>query len=314
MDPAFSDRPPHSNQTTMPKVEIRDLRKSYGALTAVDGLSLDIRKGETLGLLGPNGAGKTTTISMLIGLLEPSAGFVTIDGASPTEPSTRNRIGLAPQALSLYEELTGLENLEFFARLYELKGSHLQQRVRWALEFSGLEDRAKDRISAYSGGMKRRLNLACALIHEPDIVLMDEPTVGVDPQSRNHLFECIETLQKSGLTIIYTTHYMNEAQRLCDRVAIIDHGKLLACDTVDTLVQQHGGKSLILAELRQPVLAGASLAGSIDDDANWRLESEQPMVEITNATRQGVEFQTLNVTKPDLESVFLALTGRSLRD
>lgn len=297
----------------MTKVKINNLKKLYGEIAAVDGLSFEIQKGETLGLLGPNGAGKTTTISMMIGLLEPSDGDVTIDGDSPQLPATRCKIGLAPQSLSLYEELTARENLEFFARLYQLNGGELKERVQWALQFAGLESRAKDRVGTFSGGMKRRLNLACAMIHEPQIVLMDEPTVGVDPQSRNHLFECIEDLQKRGLTIIYTTHYMNEAQRLCDRVAIIDHGKLLALDTVENLVQQHGGNSVVLAEFRKPVAVGVKLAGKVQD-LNWRVESDQPMEEIANATRQGIEFQTLNVTQPDLESVFLALTGRSLRD
>ena len=297
----------------MTNVVINNLKKQYGEIAAVDGLSFEIRKGETLGLLGPNGAGKTTTISMMIGLLEATEGDVTIDGESPQLPATRRKIGLAPQALSLYEELTARENLEFFARLYQLSGQVLKERVQWALQFAGLEGRVKDRVGTFSGGMKRRLNLACAMIHEPQIVLMDEPTVGVDPQSRNHLFECIEDLQRRGLTIIYTTHYMNEAQRLCDRVAIIDHGKLLALDTVENLVQLHGGHSVILAELRKPLAVGVKLAGKVQD-LNWRVESDQPMDEIASATRQGIEFQTLNVTQPDLESVFLALTGRSLRD
>jgi len=303
----------HSCEAGVAIIQINQLEKSFGSLTAVDGLSLEVRSGETLGLLGPNGAGKTTTISMMMGLLRPSAGHVTIDGESPVVPSTRKKIGLAPQSLSLYEELTARENLEFFARLYQLGGSDLKSRVDWALEFSGLTDRARDRVGKYSGGMKRRLNLACALIHEPEIVMMDEPTVGVDPQSRNHLFDCIEELQQQGLTIIYTTHYMNEAQRLCDRVAIVDHGKLLALDTVDHLIKQHGGKSLILAELQQPLANGVQLPGFVDDNL-WRAESESPMEAVTQATRQGVEFQTLNVAQPDLESVFLTLTGRRLRD
>lgn len=294
-------------------IEIRKLKKSYGDLQAVDGLTIDIEKGETLGLLGPNGAGKTTAISMMIGLLEPTSGSVMIDGDSPTQPATRTKIGLAPQALSLYEELTARENLDFFGRLYNLAGNKLKSRIQWAFEFAGLADRANDRVGTFSGGMKRRLNLACAIIHEPDVVLMDEPTVGVDPHSRNHLFDCIESLQKDGLTIIYTTHYMNEAQRLCDRVAILDHGKLLALDTVDGLIQGHGGKSLILAEFRHPAAVGVKLAGLVED-SSWRVETDQPMVDISTATRQGIEFQSLNVTQPDLESVFLSLTGRRLRD
>ncbi len=305
--------PSRSEDNSMAIIEVKDLRKSYGTQTAVDGLTLQVAHGETLGLLGPNGAGKTTTIGMLIGLLDPSSGSVTINGAPPDLPTTRKTIGLAPQSLSLYEELTARENLQFFGRLYDLHGAALQERVAWALDFAGLTDRGHDRVSRYSGGMKRRLNLACAMIHEPQVVLMDEPTVGVDPQSRNHVFECIERLQQGGLTILYTTHYMNEAQRLCDRVAIMDQGKLLALDSVENLIRHYGGHSLILAELREPLGAGVQLPGQIHD-RTWRRESDQPMLDISQATRQGVEFQSLTVTQPDLESVFLALTGRSLRD
>lgn len=295
------------------KLEVNELTKQYGQLTAVSDLSLQIRNGETLGLLGPNGAGKTTAISMMIGLLNPTSGEVNIDGQSPVLNPTRRKIGLAPQSLSLYEELTPNENLKFFGQLYGLGKTHLQKRIEWALDFAGLQDRRRDRVQSFSGGMKRRLNLACALVHEPEVVLMDEPTVGVDPQSRNHLFECIERLQKQGLTIIYTTHYMQEAQRLCDRVAIMDHGKLLALDTVDNLIQKHGGKSLLLGQLRQPLGSSQQLPGDLQGMA-WRLETEDPLLAISQAANLGVDFQSLNITQPDLESVFLSLTGRKLRD
>ena len=295
------------------KLEVSDLTKQYGQLTAVSNLSLQIRKGETLGLLGPNGAGKTTAISMMIGLLNPTSGEVNIDGQSPVLNPTRRKIGLAPQSLSLYEELTANENLKFFGQLYGLGKTYLQKRIEWALDFAGLQDRRRDRVQSFSGGMKRRLNLACALVHEPEVVLMDEPTVGVDPQSRNHLFECIERLQKQGLTIIYTTHYMQEAQRLCDRVAIMDHGKLLALDTVDNLIQKHGGKSLLLGQLRQPLGPSQQLPGDLQG-MEWRLETEDPLLAISQAANLGVDFQSLNITQPDLESVFLSLTGRKLRD
>ena len=295
------------------KLEVNELTKQYGQLTAVSDLSLQIRNGETLGLLGPNGAGKTTAISMMIGLLNPTSGEVNIDGQSPVLNPTRRKIGLAPQSLSLYEELTPNENLKFFGQLYGLGKTHLQKRIEWALDFAGLQDRRRDRVQSFSGGMKRRLNLACALVHEPEVVLMDEPTVGVDPQSRNHLFECIERLQKQGLTIIYTTHYMQEAQRLCDRVAIMDHGKLLALDTVDNLIQKHGGKSLLLGQLRQPLGPSQQLPGDLQG-MEWRLETEDPLLAISQAANLGVDFQSLNITQPDLESVFLSLTGRKLRD
>ncbi|MFK7818386.1 MAG: ABC transporter ATP-binding protein, partial [Planctomycetaceae bacterium] len=232
-------------------IQVDGLQKSYGSHKAVDGVSFEIRKGETFGLLGPNGAGKTTTLSMLVGLLKPDGGSVRIEGQDPLKPATRLRIGIAPQALSLYEELSAEENLRFFTQLYDYSGDGLRSRVEWALEFAALADRRKSRVSTFSGGMKRRLNMACAMIHEPDVILLDEPTVGVDPQSRNHIFERIEELKQQGRTIIYTTHYMEAAQRLCDRVGVIDGGKILAIDTVQNLIRDHGGDSIVEAQLKQ---------------------------------------------------------------
>ena len=219
-----------------------DVRKSFGKTVAVDGLSLSVRKGEILGLLGPNGAGKSTSVSLSVGLIAPDAGSVTIEGhGDPADPGVRRRIGVAPQALALYDALTGEENLRFFGEMYGLSGASLDQRVRWCLEFVGLADRKKDLAGGYSGGMKRRLNLAAALMHDPELLLLDEPTVGVDPQSRNKIFESIEELHRQGRTIIYTTHYMEEAERLCDRIAIVDAGRLLALGTLTELLDQHGG-------------------------------------------------------------------------
>ncbi len=285
---------------------------------AVNDLSFDIGLGETLGLLGPNGAGKSTTINMLVGLIEPDSGAVYLGdsnsaSSNPMLASVRQNIGVAPQALSLYEDLTARENLSFFGGLYNLNGYALRDRVDWALDFSELQDRKNDRVSTFSGGMKRRLNIAVALIHDPEILLLDEPTVGVDPQSRNHIFDCIEKLQKQKMTIIYTTHYMEEAQRLCDRVAIVDHGQLLSIDTVDGLINQHGGQSVVEAELKQMVPAGVSLPG-IQEGLSIRFESNDPLEKIAELSSKGVQFQTLQVKRPDLESVFLSLTGRSLRD
>lgn len=297
----------------MATIQVEKLSKSFGKLTAVDELEFEIPTGETFGLLGPNGAGKTTSISMMIGLLKPTAGRVTIDNRSPTEAGTRNQIGLSPQSLSLYEELTARENLDFFASLYHMTPNEIKDRVAWALDFAGLTDRSNDRVSTFSGGMKRRLNLACALIHQPSVVLMDEPTVGVDPQSRNHLFDCIGQLQSEGLTIIYTTHYMQEAQRLCDRIAIVDHGKLLALDSVNGLIEKHGGKSSVVAEFKQAPNGQLSLNGDVNE-RHWQFESDRPMDEIAKASQQGLEFESLTIAKPDLEGVFLSLTGRRLRD
>lgn len=302
-------------------IQATSLFKKFGSLVAVDGVSLSIGKGETIGLLGPNGAGKTTTIGMLVGLTRPDGGEVTVGGdsdgqeiptGSPTEAIVRRRIGVAPQALSLYEDLTAAENLRFFGKLYGLKGASLKERVESSLEFASLEDRRNDRVKTYSGGMKRRLNIAVALIHEPEVVLLDEPTVGVDPQSRNHIFERIEEMQQQGMTILYTTHYMEEAQRLCDRVAIMDKGKILATDTVEGLLAEHGSRPVVMAELA-PGSTREGLPEEPEGDT-VRFESDDPIAEVSRLTQQGVRFQSLQIANSDLESVFLKLTGRKLRD
>jgi ABC-2 type transport system ATP-binding protein len=295
-------------------IEVRDLRKSYGSLRAVDGVSFDLHPGETFGLLGPNGAGKTTTIHLMVGVLKPDAGSVRINGgADPTRPDVRRQIGIAPQAQALYADLTGEENLAFFARLYGLAGARLAERVAWALEFSGLADRRKHAVRTYSGGMQRRLNLAVALVHDPPVLFLDEPTVGVDPQSRNHIFDSIEALKKQGRTILYTTHYMEEAQRLCDRVAIMDHGKILALDTVTGLIDAHGGRSVIRAELESVPADRSALPGRLEG-ATLVIETPKPLEEVARLAERGLKLTTLHVTRPNLETVFLELTGRSLRD
>jgi ABC-2 type transport system ATP-binding protein len=295
-------------------LEVRELRKSFGSIVAVDGVSFDVRDGETFGLLGPNGAGKSTTIGILTGAITPDAGSVRINGTySPTEAAARMQLGVAPQASALYEELTAAENLTFFARLYRLSGAALRERVDWALEFAGLVERRKHRVKTFSGGMKRRLNLAVALVHDPRTIFLDEPTAGVDPQSRNHLFEAVERLRAEGRTIIYTTHYMEEAQRLCDRVAIMDHGKVLDLDTVPALVDRYGGRSVIKAELQHPPADVAILPAPLDG-LSLRFESERALEDVGRLASAGVAFQSLEVTKPDLETVFLTLTGRRLRD
>jgi ABC-2 type transport system ATP-binding protein len=295
-------------------IGVAGLRKAYGALVAVDGVSFEIATGETFGLLGPNGAGKTTTIHMLVGALRPDGGTIHIDGAEdPTRAEVRRRIGLAPQASALYDDLTGEENLAFFARLYGYRGAALRGRVDWALGFAGLSDRRRHRVTTYSGGMQRRLNLACALVHDPKVLFLDEPTVGVDPQSRNHVFASIEALRRQGRTILYTTHYMEEAQRLCDRVAILDRGRVLALDTVDALIARHGGKSVVEATFRTPPPDAASLGGSFDGE-RLRVETDQPLEAVARLAEGGLKLQTLRVDRPDLETVFLSLTGRRLRD
>jgi ABC-2 type transport system ATP-binding protein len=277
-----------------------NVRKSYGSTVAVESLSLQIHRGEIFGLLGPNGAGKSTTVHLAVGLLEPDSGTVRIEGlGTPSEPSVRARIGVAPQALALYEELSGEENLRFLGRMYGLDTCRLVELTERALEFVGLADRCRDRVRTYSGGMKRRLNLAAAVLHDPDLVLLDEPTVGVDPQSRNSILENILALKKRGRTVMYTTHYMEEAERLCDRVAIVDHGRLLALDSVQGLIRAHGGERVLVVER--------------GDGSEERIRSADPLTELNriSAARPVAGFR---VERMNLEQVFLNLTGRRLRD
>jgi ABC-2 type transport system ATP-binding protein len=280
-------------------LELREVTKRYGKRVAVDSLCLQVTRGEILGLLGPNGAGKSTTVHLAVGFLKPDSGSVTVDGRAPADkPSVRARIGVAPQTLSLYEMLTGEENLRFLGRMYGCDRSSLRRRTAEALAFVGLSDRATDRVRTYSGGMKRRLNLAAALLHDPDLLLLDEPTVGVDPQSRNSIFENILAMKAAGKAIVYTTHYMEEASRLCDRVAVIDRGRLLALDTVAGLVAAHGGTSTLLVR-------------TVGEE--HRIQTANPLAELNRiaATAQVTSFQVEHAT---LEQVFLNLTGRSLRD
>ena len=290
------------------------LTKQFGSIKAVDDISFAIERGRTFGLLGPNGAGKSTTINMIVGLLRPDSGELSINGKSdPTNPEVRRQLGNAPQSLSLYEELTAEENLRFHGKLFRLSGAGLNQRVDWALEFAMLTDRKKDRVSTYSGGMKRRLNMAIALIHDPQVVLFDEPTVGVDPQSRNAIFDAIEALKNDGRTIVYTTHYMEEAERLCDQVAIVDHGKILALDTVGGLIDAHGGNSVVTIELMEKPADPSSLPGELDGN-RLRIETERPLEQVAELVGTGLKIRQLHVERADLEQVFLNLTGRRLRD
>jgi ABC-2 type transport system ATP-binding protein len=297
----------------MSAIRVEGLRKSYGDLVAVNGVTFEVRRGETFGLLGPNGAGKTTTIGMIVGALRPDAGTVHLDGhEDPTQPSVRRQVGVAPQALALYEQLTGEENLAFFGRLYGLSGEALAARVDWALAFSGLADRRKDRVSGYSGGMQRRLNLVCGLLHDPPVIVLDEPTVGVDPQSRNLIFESIEELKRQGRTILYTTHYMEEAERLCDRVAIMDRGTILALDTVNALLRAHGGLPTVEIEFAERPSTLEGLGGAWDK-GRWRLQTEEPVQVLERASAAG-PLANVSIRRANLEAVFLHLTGRSLRD
>jgi len=279
-------------------INIVNFRKSFASVVAVDGLSLTVQKGELFGLLGPNGAGKTTTVRGICGLLKADAGDLHIAGMSPTDMSVRKKVGLAPQNLALYMDLSAEENLSFLGRLYGLSGSFLRERIDWCLDFAGLRPRRRHRVKTYSGGMQRRLNLAAALVHNPAILVLDEPTVGVDTQSRSAILDSILELREQGRTILYTTHYMEEAQRLCDRVAILDHGKLLALDTVAGLIQVHGGKAVIVLER----------AGNEE-----RLTTDDPLETLSQLDWVDRP-ERLRIEPANLESVFLNLTGRQLRD
>lgn len=280
-------------------LRLKNLHKSFGDVVAVDGLTVEIGRGEVFGLLGPNGAGKTTTISLITGLLTPDEGTIEIDGAGPiSNPRARMALGVAPQALALYDDLSARENLEFFGQLYGLASGELRARTDAVLDAVGLAARQKDRAETFSGGMKRRLNLAVALLHDPPVLLLDEPTAGVDPQSRNNILDMVRAFKQAGKTVVYTTHYMEEAQKLCDRVGIIDKGRMLAIGSVDQLIHAHGGENAITVE-----------RAGVED----RVLSRDPARDVARLLAAG-DVDTLRIDRPDLEGVFLTLTGRSLRD
>jgi ABC-2 type transport system ATP-binding protein len=302
-------------------IQVKNLKKSYGKTVAIEGVSFEAIKGETLGLLGPNGAGKTTVIKLLCGLLKPDDGTVMFEGnTDPCSVEARMSLGMVPQTLAIYEELSAEQNLFLFGRIYGLKGRLLKERVRNCLQIAGLIERSKERVSKFSGGMKRRLNMVCSLLHEPPLLLLDEPTVGVDPQSRNLVFDTIESIKKQGKTIIYTTHYMEEAQRLCDRVAIMDYGKIIDIDSVENLITKHGGPSYIEAELEEKLTEPDKILAFIDDrnvrfeETTIRFKTNKPMVSLAKLNQSGVRFVSLKIQTANLEDVFLNLTGRRLRD
>jgi len=308
-------------------LECRGLRRYFGKIVAVDGVGFHIDPGETYGLLGPNGAGKTTTISMVTGLLERDAGEVTVAGEPMTTHSVRAKsaLGYVPQDLAIYPDLSGRENLMFFARLYGMSTAQAKSRSDEVLALTGLADRAGDQTKQYSGGMKRRLNIGIGLLHRPRLLILDEPTVGVDPQSRNAILESVEGLSGAGMAVLYTTHYMVEAERLCDRIGIIDHGKLIAEGTRADLVSMVGeGDQVRLSATGDLTGAAAKLsarswvrqAKALDGGIDLVVEnarSELPAI-LTDAAADGVAVRSVEVTEPDLEAVFLHLTGRALRD
>ena len=302
-------------------LRIDGLVKRFARLTAVDGIALQLNRGECLGLLGPNGAGKSTLIRIIAGRVIPNAGHVSVFGDPADSPGARMALGWVPQELALYPRLTCRENLEAFGRYHGLRPGPLKAAVAWCLEWAALAERAGDTVSALSGGMKRRLNMAAGIIHRPKVILMDEPTTGVDPQSRNRIFEMIETLRAEGMSIVYTTHYMEEAERLCDRIAIIDRGRILVQGTKDDLVHHaFASRSEVLARF---TAADAGLAawvsergGSFDDGAaRFTLEHATEIAALLDAAaKAGHEVADISLRRPNLESVFLHWTGRELRD
>ncbi len=311
----------------LPMITVNDLHKTYDEEEAVRGISFQIAKGEIFGLLGPNGAGKSTTISMLTGLLEPTSGTVKMNEEELNSNSNdlKSKIGYVPQELALYPTLSAYDNLIFFGRIYNLNGKALKERVADVLDIVGLTDRAKDRIDTYSGGMKRRINIAAGLLHQPEILYLDEPTVGVDPQSRNAIFESVEKLNKAGLTILYTTHYMEEADRLCNRVAIVDHGKIIALDTPNALIRSMGGGLLKVGLINGKLNSVQEESLKLSSVKDIQVQDNQLIIRTTHAqealvnvleisSKLNATVTSLEILEPNLETVFIHLTGSKLRD
>jgi ABC-2 type transport system ATP-binding protein len=323
----IENRPPVTRALTEPVLACCGLRKRFGELDAVRGVSLSVAEGETYGLLGPNGAGKTTTISMVCGLLEPDAGEVRVAGRPITTRSVEAKaaIGYVPQELAIYPDLSARENLRFFARLYGLTSARARARVDEVLDVIGLTDRASEPTKGFSGGMQRRLNIGIGLLHRPRLLILDEPTVGVDPQSRNAILESVERLAGAGMAVLYTTHYMEEAERLCDRVGIVDLGELKAegsREELVALVGEHdrvdlaGAGDLDALATRSRALPGVRAASVRDGKVELIVDGARELLAtlLGAAAAAGVAVKAVEVDEPDLEAVFLHLTGKALRD
>jgi len=304
-----------------------DLYKSFGNIKAVDGISFQVEKGEVFGLLGPNGAGKSTTISMISTLIAPTAGEIVFEDSNVVrEPKViRQRLGVVPQDIALYPTLTGYENLAFWGSMYGLKGAELKRRIGEVSEIIGLNGRLKDRVDKYSGGMKRRINIGAALLHRPELLIMDEPTVGIDPQSRNHILDTVLELNRQGMTIIYTSHYMEEVEYLCSRICIMDQGRIIASGTKEELVGLIKDQTRVFLKLDKTddeilgllrSIKGVSGAELVQDEIAVSGENVDMLLAdiIAKVTERGRRISSIGVRKPDLETVFLHLTGKALRD
>jgi ABC-2 type transport system ATP-binding protein len=313
------------NDMTLLKVE--NLHKNYGSIRAVDGISFEVHGGEVFGLLGPNGAGKSTTISMISTLVTPTEGNVFYKDKNIFEEpnSIRKELGVVPQDIALYPTLTGYENLAFWGNMYGLKGAGLKRRINEVCEIIGLNGRLKDRVDKYSGGMKRRLNIGAALLHKPELLIMDEPTVGIDPQSRSHILDTVLELNRQGMTIVYTSHYMEEVEYLCNRICIMDQGRIIASGTQEELVELVKGETRINLKLdkmdrdiirRLETIQGVAKAELIQDEIAVLGENVDMILAdiITGVTENGRHISSIDVIKPNLEAVFLNLTGKALRD
>ncbi len=303
------------------------IKKYYKKVRAVDGIDLEVKEGEILGILGPNGAGKSTAISVISSLLKPDGGDVLFKGQSILKnPGDLRRVmGIVPQDVALYPDLSAAENLKFFGKLYGLRGEGLQERIHEVLDLLGLNGRAKDAVKNYSGGMKRRVNIGAALLHHPEVLIMDEPTVGIDPQSRSHILDTVKALNKKGMTIIYTSHYMEEVEHLCDRIYVMDHGKVIASGTKEDLKNLMGGDDIVslqtdrVSEDFLKDLRGNVKVRNVDQkDGSITLMVQKDCDILSDifeaASKNGVKLKSLDVKTPTLEDVFLYLTGRGLRD
>jgi len=313
----------------MEVLEVSQLTKRFRDFEAVKNVSFSVQKGESFGLLGPNGAGKTTTIQMISGLFPPSSGTIDIAGIDMVRQPKQGQalLGIVPQEIALYQTMSARENLTFWGRMYGLRGNHLQKRINEVLEIIGLTDRAREKVETFSGGMKRRVNIGAAILHKPELLIMDEPTVGIDPQSHSHILETVKQLNAEGMTVIYTSHYMEEVEYLCEKIGIMDQGEFITSGTISELRETIGDRSRIVMNFSKalnleniktilsPSIPEKDLSLNHDELAIFHKEPQKVLSElIQSVTGAGFEITSVEVVEPNLESVFLHLTGRSLRD